>query len=278
MGRSTKAALAIHPAHTSCSETILSQETKVKSASEVTLDTPGAFPAATSSANYRVACTAAIVVAMHLALVSLVMSNHDRTAFVAPESRVITAALLQPPPVAAAMAIQSTAAAPPKPAPVVAQVKPRERSEPKPRSVAAPVAVAPGPSPQPVQTQTPAASALAATPLAGQTAATAGAPADRPAMALNAPKNVPHLDCRIVAPDYPTRSKRLGETGTAYVRFIVGLTGQIEDVELKKSSGFDRLDNAALDAMRASSCKPYVENGMPMRAAYTQPFDFSLGG
>ena len=97
-------------------------------------------------------------------------------------------------------------------------------------------------------------------------------------MALNAPKNVSHLDCRIVAPDYPARSKRLGETGTAYVRFVVGLAGEIEDVELKKSSGFERLDNAALEAMRASTCKPYTENGTPVRAAYTQPFDFSLGG
>jgi periplasmic protein TonB len=247
----------------------------VKSASE---GTTGTRPATTSSAKYRVACATAVVVALHLALVALVLTRHDRTAVVAPQSRVMTAELLQSPPVAAVAAIQSAPAAPPKPAPAVTPVKPRERSAPTLRSAAAPLPVEPGPSHQPVQTQAPAASPVAATAPAGPAAAVSEAPAGKPVMALNVPKNVAHLDCRIVAPDYPTRSKRLGETGTAYVRFVVGLTGQIEDVELKKSSGFDRLDTAALDAMRASVCKPYLENGVPMRAAYTQPFDFSLGG
>ena len=105
----------------------------------------------------------------------------------------------------------------------------------------------------------------------------AAAPAQgKPVMAMSAPKNVSHLDCRIVQPDYPMLSKRRGETGTAYVRFVVGLTGQIENIELKKSSGYSRLDDSALAAMRDSSCKPYLENGEPVRAAYTQPFDFSL--
>lgn len=263
----------------------------MKSASEVTpglsgaRGTRGTLPAATSRANFRVACAAAVVVALHLALAALVLTKHERTVFVAPESRVVTGELLQPPPAAAAAAIQSTPSTrsePPKPAPVAAQVKPRERSEPKPRSAPAPVAAEPAPSHQQAQSQAPAASPLAAAPIAAARSAkdegAAGAPADKPVMALNAPKNVSHLDCRIVAPDYPARSKRLGETGTAYVRFVVGLAGEIEDVELKKSSGFERLDNAALEAMRASTCKPYTENGTPVRAAYTQPFDFSLGG
>ncbi|MEA3111409.1 MAG: periplasmic protein TonB, partial [Caballeronia sp.] len=58
--------------------------------------------------------------------------------------------------------------------------------------------------------------------------------------------------------------------------FVVGLTGRIENIELKKTSGSSRLDDAALDAMRASACKPYKENGEPVRAAYSQPFVFSL--
>ena len=95
-------------------------------------------------------------------------------------------------------------------------------------------------------------------------------------MALAAPKNVSHLDCNIVQPDYPMLSKRRGETGVAYVHFVVGLTGKLENIELKKSSGYSRLDDAALSAMRNSSCKPYMEDGQPVRAAYTQPFDFSL--
>jgi periplasmic protein TonB len=28
--------------------------------------------------------------------------------------------------------------------------------------------------------------------------------------------------------------------------------------------------------VRSSRCKPYLENGQPIRAAYTQPYDFGL--
>ena len=78
-------------------------------------------------------------------------------------------------------------------------------------------------------------------------------------------------------PDYPALSQRRGETGTAYVSFVVGLTGKLENIALKKSSGFVRLDDAALDAVRASACKPYMENGEadPGRVL-PQPYDFSL--
>ena len=79
-----------------------------------------------------------------------------------------------------------------------------------------------------------------------------------------------------LSPDYPMLSKRRGETGVASVYFVVGLAGKIENIELKKSSGYSRLDAAALDAMRTSSCKPYMEAGQPLRAAYTQPFEFAL--
>lgn len=95
-------------------------------------------------------------------------------------------------------------------------------------------------------------------------------------MEIAAPKNVSHLDCNIARPDYPSLSRRRGETGTAYVKFVVGLTGKLENIELKKSSGFSRLDDAALAAVHASACKPYLENGQPIRAAYTQPYDFNL--
>ncbi len=107
--------------------------------------------------------------------------------------------------------------------------------------------------------------------------ATATAPAiERPALALSAPKNVSHVDCNIAKPDYPDPSKRRGENGTAIVRFVVGLTGRIENIQLQKSSGYPRLDDAALGAIHASECQPYTENGEAIRAAYSQLFVFAL--
>jgi protein TonB len=141
----------------------------------------------------------------------------------------------------------------------------------------APPAVTPAPAAAPVQTQ-PAASVAssAAQTAAASTSASSAASAARETIAIAAPKQVKHADCRIVKPTYPELSKRREETGTATVRFIIGTTGAIETVALVKSSGFQRLDDAALQALRASSCQPYVENGTAIRASYTQAFTFGL--
>ncbi|WP_164708068.1 energy transducer TonB, partial [Paraburkholderia phosphatilytica] len=114
-------------------------------------------------------------------------------------------------------------------------------------------------------------------PAAPAPAPAAAAPtAGKPTMAINAPKNVSHLDCDITRTEYPMLSRRRGETGTAVVQFVVGVTGRIENIALKKSSGFDRLDQAALDAVRSSSCRPYMENGEAIRATTSVPYVFNL--
>lgn len=84
-------------------------------------------------------------------------------------------------------------------------------------------------------------------------------------------------------PELPDREGRLSvdveaarRNGVVKVRFVVGLTGKIESAQVVQSSGFARLDDAALDAIRSSPCQPYLQNGQPMRAAYTQPYDFTL--
>lgn len=233
--------------------------------------TAGPLPAPAVHMNRRVVTATAIVVALHAALIAFVLMKRDTAAPLALESHTITAELIQPEPVAAPAAIQSTPTPPPpKPVPHVTREKPKVQPKPKPT----PMPVAEAPSQHAVEAPAPADPTPAAP--APAPAAAAAPAAGKPTMALSAPKNVSHLDCRIVQPDYPTLSKRRGETGVAYVRFVVGLTGQIENIELKKSSGYSRLDDAALAAMHDSSCKPYLEDGQPVRAAYTQPFDFSL--
>ncbi|MFC5430487.1 TonB family protein [Paraburkholderia denitrificans] len=218
----------------------------------------------------------ALVVVLHAASIAFMLGRRDAAAPVALNSQTIAAELLAPEPVAAPPAIQSTPTpAPPKSSPPVTREKPRV--QPKPKSVPLPLAQAP--SQHPVEAEPPAApttTAPAESSPAPAPAAAAAPAAGKPTMAMNAPKSVSHLDCRIVQPDYPMLSKRRGETGIAYVRFVVGVSGRIENIELQKTSGYSRLDDAALAAMRDSACKPYLENGEPVRAAYTQPFNFSL--
>ncbi|PLZ03009.1 energy transducer TonB [Burkholderia sp. WAC0059] len=232
------------------------------------------FPAGTWPALTRRRRTAAIVlavVAAHVVLVVLMLTRHDDTVAVPVlQSQTLTAELLPRTPAAPAAIQSAPTPVPPKPIPQhVARAKPRAPARASPAPT--PLPVADTPSPPPAEAPAPLAPAA---PSAPEQAAPSAPP--RPTLALSAPQNVSHLDCRIVLPDYPSISRDEGETGVVYVHFVVGTTGIIEDIALQRSSGYRRLDAAALDAMRASTCKPYLENGQPVRAAYTQPFDFNL--
>jgi protein TonB len=191
------------------------------------------------------------------------------------EVQSITAQLIPPEPIAQQVAAESIAQpAPPKPVP---RVKPKPNRSPcrrrrsptaAARTVARAVADAcPGSRPD-------ARTGSARGRGTGGTGRDAGSA--RETMQVSAPKNVAALQCNFVKPDYPSMSRRRGEAGTAYVHFVVGVTGKIESVELQKSSGYPRLDDAALDAMRATTCRPYIENGQAIRAARTQPYNFGL--
>ncbi|HEY1995663.1 TonB family protein [Paraburkholderia sp.] len=154
------------------------------------------------------------------------------------------------------------------PTPRVRSIAPRQRTTPRtPAPTLEPQRSAPTPPVAPAPVVAP----------ATESAAPASTPAiERPSLTSSVPKSVPHVDCNLAKPDYPELSKRHGENGTAVVSFVVGLNGRIEDVRLQRSSGYARLDQAALDAIHESTCQPYRENGEAIRAAYSQPFVFGL--
>ncbi len=52
------------------------------------------------------------------------------------------------------------------------------------------------------------------------------------------------------AKEFPQVSRRLGETGTATINFMVASNGELSSVSISASSGFDRLDSAAINAVR----------------------------
>ncbi len=223
--------------------------------------------------NPRVITVAVGVLAAHAIMLTAAWLHRNAPPPKSVEVQSITAQLITPAPIAKQVAAESIPQpAPPKPTP---RVKPKV--EPKPVQKAAkpapqPVAQSPAPSPTPAPAADPTPAPAAPAPAAP--AATPG-PA-RETMQVSAPKNVPTLQCNFVKPDYPSMSRRRGESGTAYVHFVVGVTGKIESVELQKSSGYPRLDDAALDAMRSTTCRPYIENGQAIRAARTQPYNFGL--
>lgn len=247
-------------------------------------------PASTASAlppaaRMRAVSTVAAVAIIHVVLIALIMRASERTAPpVEIESPVIRAQLLSPEPAPAApSALRSSPAPAPAPQPVVKKhIEPRVQPPAPVHTVSPRVPDHPAaPAPSAASQNKPEPAAVVAPPKANEAASQPAQPAPaatgRETLAMSAPKDVRHVDCNIVKPDYPALSRRRGEAGTADVNFVIGLTGTIENIELAKSSGYPRLDEAALAAMRASSCRPYTENGSPVRVAYTKPFIFAFG-
>lgn len=78
------------------------------------------------------------------------------------------------------------------------------------------------------------------------------------------------------APDYPATSRRLGEEGRVLMKVLVSAEGAAEDVQIEKSSGSERLDNAAVNAVKRWRFIPAKRNNQPLSAGVLVPINFSL--
>lgn len=78
------------------------------------------------------------------------------------------------------------------------------------------------------------------------------------------------------APSYPRASRRLGESGLVIVRVFVDADGLPRQLQVAQSSGFARLDEAALDGVRRARFKPPTENGRPTAGWARIPIPFEL--
>ena len=77
-------------------------------------------------------------------------------------------------------------------------------------------------------------------------------------------------------PDYPALSVRKGEEGRVLMMVLVSADGAAEDVQIEKSSGFDRLDNAAVAAVKKWRFIPAKKNNQPLSAYVRVPMPFIL--
>ena len=78
------------------------------------------------------------------------------------------------------------------------------------------------------------------------------------------------------APVYPRRSQRLGESGEVWLKVLISAEGRATQVVVVRSSGFGALDQAAIDAMKATIFKPYTENGVAQPVWVQTPIAFHL--
>ena len=79
-------------------------------------------------------------------------------------------------------------------------------------------------------------------------------------------------------PDYPTLSRRIGEQGRVLLRVLVSEQGTPQSVELESGSGFNRLDKAAMDAVKKWRFIPARKGSQAVSAYVLVPLKFSLDG
>ncbi len=118
------------------------------------------------------------------------------------------------------------------------------------------------PSPQP-----------AATPQPTQAEAV---PAPAPAPITPPRFNANYLDNP--APDYPAQSRSEGEEGKVLLRVFVNAHGGAEQVEIRRSSGFHRLDEAARATVRHWRFVPAHQGDETVSAWVLVPISFSIEG
>ncbi len=77
-------------------------------------------------------------------------------------------------------------------------------------------------------------------------------------------------------PAYPPLSKRLGEQGKVIVRVLIGADGVPQKAELRQSSGFERLDQAALATVLKWRYVPGKRGGVAEEMWFNVPINFVL--
>jgi protein TonB len=162
---------------------------------------------------------------------------------------------------------------PPKPEPVrpeppkVVEQRP-EPPKPEPAKAVTPTPEAP-PKPAPTPTPTPA-------PAPEAVAKPAPPPAPAPTPAKSSSGSSAQYVGACESP-YPTISKRMNEKGTVVVKVLVKSDGTAGDVELKSSSGYPRLDQAWLEAIKNCRFTPSTgSDGKPIDEWFSAPHTFRL--
>ncbi len=101
-------------------------------------------------------------------------------------------------------------------------------------------------------------------------------PAPAPSIA---PKTIPPSAVQYIVPPAPAYSRvsaKMRESGKALVRVWIDEAGLPRNVQLARSTGFARLDDAALAAVRDCRFKPYLENGVAVAGWAAIPIEFEL--
>lgn len=189
-----------------------------------------------------------------------------------PQATQVELLSLDTPPAPAAIAPAPAPATPQKPAASRAQAAATpSRQENRPRSHAAPdtaASPAPAESSSSPHTSAPATSSALAAP-GSQRGTTDGS-------AHEAPPSFTADYLANPAPAYPPLSQELGESGQVRLRVAVDASGAPSQVEIAESSGFTRLDRAALSAVKRWRFVPARRGSEAVAGRVIVPIHFNL--
>ncbi|QJR15155.1 energy transducer TonB [Usitatibacter palustris] len=93
------------------------------------------------------------------------------------------------------------------------------------------------------------------------------------------PVEAPRFDMAYLnnpAPSYPPASRRTREEGRVMLRVLVNAGGTVEAIEVQKTSGFSRLDEAAVAAVRRWRFHPARSGDLPVEGYAIVPVSFRL--
>jgi periplasmic protein TonB len=123
----------------------------------------------------------------------------------------------------------------------------------------------------------------------GPTTAISNATSERPVAApppvakpveravVKTPPSTAGKGARITQPEYPPASRRAGEAGTVNLQVYVLESGKAGEVKIAKSSGFEKLDEAAVkEVQRNWRFVPGKEDGKPVAMWHTFAVTFKL--
>jgi protein TonB len=140
------------------------------------------------------------------------------------------------------------------------------------------IAAAPTPTPKPAPFVVPPPPPEVPVPTERPPVAVVAAPAPLPPPP--APKVIPASAVQYLGdppvPEYPRLSIRAGETGRVMLRIYIDEAGLPRTVQVERSSGHPRLDEAGAAAMKKARFKPYTENGQAVAGWAFVPLDFAL--
>ena len=209
--------------------------------------------------------SAAIVVALHVALV-IVLLQFESVRMAVTAAAPVMATLISPP--------REKPEVLPKPVPPPPPLKPQLRHKPRPTPLPPVITAQPEvPSTYSARPEPP-----TPVPTPPVEVAVAPGPATEPAPAP-APVSPPSFNAAYLnnpAPAYPLESRQIGEEGRVVLRVFVNERGLPQEVQVRTSSGFSRLDTTAQETVRRWKFVPARRGDTAVGAWVLVPMTFNL--